>query len=113
MTTQINYKNNELHLKLKEQLIKKNINEFELDIIPILLLFDIDNVFIDFSEVISIDKSGIDSIIKISDLVRKNNGKVTLYNTNEKINKYLKDNNVYDYCYSEFKILIRKKMPRL
>ena len=46
-----------------------------------------------------VDKSGIDSIIKISNVVSRYDGKVVISGINDKLKLTLKNSDLFDYCF--------------
>ena len=99
MNTNIEYKKGILFIKIGGSLIRSKTEVFESEVIPIILGLDVNNVLINLSDVELIDNIGINSIIKISNIVNKHDGKVVLCEMNEYIKGRLKHSDIYDYCF--------------
>ena len=95
----IEYKGNVLYIKAPSVLTKNKINNFESKIIPLILCLNIKYVTINLENIDLIDKKGVNSIIKISEIVNRNNGKVVLCDLNDYIKSIFKNTDVYDYCF--------------
>ena len=99
MKTDIDYKKDILYIKVNGVLVGNKIQKFESEVIPIILGLNAKYVTINLKEVDLIDKRGINSLIKVSNIVNRFKGKVVLC----ELNNYLKDNfkhsDVFDYCY--------------
>jgi len=99
MKTNIDFKNNVLYIKVDGVLVGNKIEMFESEIIPIILGLGAKNVMINLSNVDLIDKRGINSIIKVSNVVNKFKGKVVLCDINKYINSRFKHSDIFDYCF--------------
>lgn len=99
MKTEIDYKKNILYVKLIGILVGNKTYAFENEIIPIILGLSAKNVTINLKEVELIDKRGINSIIKISNIVNRFKGKVVLCELNDYIKNNFKHSDIFDYCY--------------
>lgn len=97
MNVKVYCKKKHIYIDINNSLTKKDINEFELLVIPILIEFKYRDVSINLN-LDKIDKYGINSIIKICNLENKFNGNVILNKINTKIKKYLNDSDIYNYC---------------
>ncbi len=99
MKTDIDYKKDILYIKVNGVLVGNKIQKFESEVIPIILGLNAKYVTINLKDVDLIDKRGINSLIKVSNIVNRFKGKVVLC----ELNNYLKDNfkhsDVFDYCY--------------
>ena len=54
---------------------------------------------INLSNIIMIDNYGLESFIKISNIVNRFNGKVAICDINNDVNNYIKSSDVFDYCF--------------
>ena len=99
MKTEIDYKKNILYIKLKGVLVGNKTYSFENEVIPIILGLNAKNVTINLKEVELIDTRGINSIIKISNIVNRFKGKVVLCELNDYIKNNFKHSDIFDYCY--------------
>lgn len=99
MKTNIIYKKNILFIKIKGVLVGNKIDIFESEIIPIIIGLNANKVSINLMDLELIDKKGINSIIKISNLVNRFNGKVVLCELNNYIKSCFKHSDIFDYCY--------------
>lgn len=99
MKTDIDYKKDILYIKVNGVLVGNKVEKFESEIIPIILGLNAKYVTINLKDVDLIDSRGINSLIKVSNVVNRFKGKVVLC----ELNNYLKDNfkhsDVFDYCY--------------
>ena len=99
MKTDIDYKKDILYIKVNGVLVGNKVEKFETEVIPIILGLNAKYVTINLKDVDLIDKRGINSLIKVSNVVNRFKGKVVLC----ELNNYLKDNfkhsDVFDYCY--------------
>lgn len=99
MRTRIEYKNDILFIKIIGFLVGGKIDKFEMQIIPIILLLEIRKVVINMKNVVLIDRRGVESIIKISNIVNGFKGKTVLCDLNEYLKINFKHSDIYDYCY--------------
>lgn len=99
MRTNIKYKKKVLTIKIIGILVGRKIEEFENEILPIILSLQSKKVVINMENVNLIDKSGINSIIKISNIVNNYNGKVVLCNLNNYLKINLSHSDIFDYCF--------------
>ena len=99
MKTDIDYKKDILYIKVNGVLVGNKVEKFETEVIPIILGLNAKFVTINLKAVDLIDSRGINSLIKVSNVVNRFKGKVVLC----ELNNYLKDNfkhsDVFDYCY--------------
>ena len=99
MKTDIDYKKDILYIKVNGVLVGNKVEKFETEVIPIILGLNAKYVTINLKDVDLIDRRGINSLIKVSNVVNRFKGKVVLC----ELNNYLKDNfkhsDVFDYCY--------------
>ncbi len=99
MKTDIDYKKDILYIKVNGVLVGNKVEKFETEVIPIILGLSAKFVTINLKAVDLIDRRGINSLIKVSNVVNRFKGKVVLC----ELNNYLKDNfkhsDVFDYCY--------------
>ena len=99
MRTDIDYKNNVLNIRIDGVLIGNKVNKFESETIPIVIGLNAKYVSLNLSNVELIDKRGINSIIKLSDVVNRFNGKVVLCNLNDYLKENFKHSDIFDYCF--------------
>ena len=99
MNIETNYKNKILNIKINGFLIKNKTNYFESEIIPILLTLKSKKVIINLINTKSVDEYGINSLIKIADLVNRFKGKLVLCNINNNIKDLFKESEIFDYCF--------------
>ena len=95
MGIDIDYKRGILFIRLLGNLTLNNIFKFEEEVIPIVLELTARNVSINLSNVNLIDNS----FIKISNIVNRFNGKVVICDINNDINDYIKNSDLFDYCF--------------
>ncbi len=67
-----------LFVRLEGSLTATNINKFENEVIPIILSQEIKYVVINLDKLLTLDKSGVRSLIYLDEIVRNFNGKTTL-----------------------------------
>lgn len=99
MNTDIEYKKGVLYVRVSGVLISSKINKFESEIIPLLLGLDSKYVTLNLNGVDLIDKNGINSIIKLSNIVSKNEGKLVICNINDNIKSNFDNSDIFDYCF--------------
>ena len=99
MTTSIEFKKGILFVRLNGSFYDNTSRVFESRVIPLILGMSLDKINIDLSSVKFVDKSGIDSIIKISNVVSRFDGKVVISGINNKIKLTLKNSDLFDYCF--------------
>ena len=87
MTTNIEFKKGILFVRLNGSFYNETLNVFESRVIPVILGMSLKRVNIDLKDVNFVDKSGIDSIIKISNVVSRYDGKVVISGINDKVYK--------------------------
>ena len=95
MDIDIDYKKGILFIRIIGNFIRSNISKFEERIIPIILELTAKKVSINLSNIIMIDNYGLESFIKISNIVNRFNGKVAICD----VNNYIKSSDVFDYCF--------------
>ncbi len=99
MDIDIDYKKGILFIRIIGNFIRSNISKFEEKIIPIILELTAKKVSINLSNIIMIDNYGLESFIKISNIVNRFNGKVAICDINNDVNNYIKSSDVFDYCF--------------
>lgn len=99
MTTNIEFKKGILFVRLNGSFYNETLNVFESRVIPVILGMSLKQVNIDLEDVNYVDKSGIDSIIKISNVVSRYDGKVVISGINDKLKLTLKNSDLFDYCF--------------
>lgn len=99
MNTEIKFKKGVLFIRINGILVESKIQKFEEEVIPIILGLNSKYVTINLSNVELIDKKGMNSMIKISNIVDKFNGKVAICEINNKIKENFKKSDVFDYCF--------------
>lgn len=99
MNIRIEYDNGILKLKVCGLFVGKRILDFEQEVIPIILGLNSRYVIVDFNDVDACDSLCAQSIIKISTLVSRYDGKVVLYGIHDEALISLRENDVFDYCF--------------
>lgn len=99
MNIRIEYEKEILKLKLDGLFVGKKILDFENEVIPIILGLNSRYVIVDFNDVDACDNLCAKSIIKISTLISRFDGKVVLYGLNNETYISLRENDVFDYCF--------------
>ena len=97
MNIDMDYKKKVLFINVNESLIKKDVSNFESLVIPVILELKCRDITINLN-IDSIDKYGINSIIKICNIENKFDGNVFINKINNNIRKLLTESNLYDYC---------------
>ena len=85
----------------KKYEIKKYIFLLILTIL-LIVIFTSTNIVKNISNlynIIMIDNYGLESFIKISNIVNRFNGKVAICDINNDVNNYIKSSDVFDYCF--------------
>lgn len=99
MNTDIDFNRGILYIRLFGSFIKREVNNFESLVIPIILGLNQKYVTVNLANVDMFDRKGVNSLIKISDVVNRFNGKVVLCELNYHIKDYLKNSDIFDYCF--------------
>ena len=99
MNIEINYKHKKLIVKISGKLIGNRVNELERKIIPIILILKSKKVIINLFNIELIDKNGIESIIKISSIINRFNGRLILCSMNDYVKRCFDNSDIYDYCF--------------
>ncbi len=99
MKTNIDYKNKILFIRVNGVLVGNKTSMFEQEIIPIILSLKSRYVSINLNKVDLIDKRGINSLIKISNIVNSFKGKLVLCDLNDYVDNNLKHSDIFDYCF--------------
>ena len=99
MTTNIDFRKGVLFIRIRGSLIKNKINKFENEVLPIVLGLGSRYITVNLFDVNYIDKSGVESLIKLSSIVNKWEGKVAICEINDNIKSNLKDTDIFDYCF--------------
>ncbi len=100
MSTDIEFRKGILFVRIKGILVGNKVRKFESEVIPILLGLEAKNVTLNLYDVKLIDKRGLDSIIKLSELVNnKNKGKLAICEINENISNNFAQSDVFEYCF--------------
>ena len=110
MKTYIDYKDDILFIKIDGVLVGNKTNKFESEVIPILFGLQCKYVTINLSKIDLIDKRGIDSLIKISDIVNRFKGKVVLCELNNYVKNNFKHSDIFDYCFKSKNEITSKKV---
>ncbi len=99
MRTNIDFRKDVLFIKIIGLFVSSRVKKFESEVIPIILSLKTNKLVINMRDVTLIDKEGINSIIKISDIVNRFNGKVVLCELNDYLKINFKHSDIFDYCY--------------
>ena len=99
MTTNIDFRKGVLFIRIKGMLKGNKIKKFENEVLPIILGLGARYVTINLFEVNAIDNLGINTLIKISNIVSKWEGKVAICEINENIKSLIKNSEIFDYCF--------------
>lgn len=96
MKTSMEYRKGILFIRLKGALIRKNINKFESDILPVILKQGMKYIVINLEKLDMIDNYGIESLSNLYEIIRRNKGRTSLCNINEKIKNIIFNSEIYD-----------------
>jgi anti-anti-sigma factor len=99
MNTNIDYKRGVLFIRINGVLVGNKIEKFESEVIPIILGLGSRYVTINVYELELIDSRGINSIIKLSNIVSRYDGKLAICEINDSIKENFKNSDVFDYCF--------------
>lgn len=99
MTTNIELRKGILFVRLEGNFTHDKIYDFESIIIPLVLIMSLKGVNIDLSKVEEVSNNNINSIIKISNIVSRYDGKVVISGINDKIKLTLRKSDLFDYCF--------------
>ena len=93
------FKKGILFIRLEGYLNKKTIEKFDNEVLSVVLVNELRYIVVNLDQVYSIDKSGINGLMELKDIIYNLSGKGALCNlTNEDVKKQIKDyNGVYDY----------------
>ena len=96
MKTTIEFRKGILFIRLKGSLTRKYINKFESDILPVILKQGMKYVVLNLEKTEKIDNYGIESLSNLYEIIKRNDGRTSLCNVNEKIKKYILNSEIYD-----------------
>ncbi len=99
MKTNIEYRKGVLFIRINGLLVGNKIKKFESEVIPIILGLGSKYVTINLYDVELIDSKGLDSIIRISNILSRFDGKLAICEINEKIKERIKNSELFDYCF--------------
>lgn len=99
MKTNIEYKNGVLYVRVFGVLVGDKVNIFENEIIPIVLSLKTKWVMVNLNRIDLIDSRGVNSLVKVSDVVNRFKGKVVLCEMNDYVKDNLSHTDVFDYCF--------------
>lgn len=99
MTTNIDYKKGVLFVRINGVLVGNKIDKFESEVIPIVLGLGSRFVTLNLLKLELIDRRGIESIIKISSIISRHDGKLALCEISDRIKENFKNSDIYDYCF--------------
>lgn len=99
MIANIDYKKGVLFIRIKGVLTGNKCIEFENKIIPIVFGLESKYITINMSNVKDIDLNGINSFVKLSNIVSKWSGKVALCELNKNIDDFIRQSDIFDYCF--------------
>lgn len=88
-----------MYVRVNGILVSSKVKEFEEGTIPIILGLSVKNVSVNLKNTSLIDKNGIDSLIKISNITNRYNGKTVICDVNSNIKDVIADSDLYDYCF--------------
>lgn len=84
------FKKGILFIRLEGSLNYKNIHKFETEIIPVVLKHEIKYLVINLDKVILLDRSGLECLIALNEIVKSFGGKTTLCSlTNLEVQKLI------------------------
>ena len=96
MKTNIEFRKGILFIRLNGALIRRNINKFESEILPVILKQGLKYVVINLENLEYLDKYGIESLSNLYEIIRRNNGRTSFCNMSEEIKNMIKNTNIYD-----------------
>ncbi len=99
MNTNIEYIKGVLFIRLNGLLVGNKVNKFESEVIPIVLGLSSRYITINLLKLELIDRRGINSIIKVSNIVSRYDGKLVLCEINDNIKQNFLNSDIYDYCF--------------
>lgn len=100
MKIKMEFKRGILFIRLTGKLENNNVNYFEEEVLPVLLLQNIKYIVLNFDEVTSIDSKGINSLDKLNDIVSSYNGKTSLCSlTSIDVRNKITENSIYSKFY--------------
>lgn len=99
MSTNIDYKKGVLFIRINGILVGNKVNKFESEVIPIILGLGSRYITINLYNLELIDRRGIESLIKVSNIISRYDGKVALCEINDNIKDNFKNSDIYDYCF--------------
>lgn len=99
MSTNIDYRRGVLFIRINGVLVGNKISQFESEVIPIILGLGSRYVTINLYDLELIDRRGINSIIKISNIVSRYDGKLAICEINDNIKENFRNSDVFEYCF--------------
>lgn len=100
MQTKMEYRKGILFIRITGSLIRKNINKFESDVLPVILKQGIKYVVLNLENLDQIDNYGIDSLSNLYEIIYRNNGRSSLCNINSKIKERIKNSNLNNFYFN-------------
>ena len=113
MKTDIDYEDDVLFIRINGVLLGNKINLFESEVIPLLFGLQCKNAIINLSKIELIDKRGINSLIKISEIVNRFKGKVVLCDLNDYVKDNFKHSDIFDYCFKSKNEITSKEVFKI
>lgn len=95
----VEFKKGILFVRVNGILVSSKIKDFENEVLPIILGLNVKYVTINLKNTVLIDKNGINSLIKISNLTQRNDGKTVVCDINDNIKNTIKHSDLFDYCF--------------
>lgn len=96
MKTNIEFRKGILFIRIKGSLTRKYINKFESDILPVILKQGLRYVVVNLENLEAIDNYGIDSLSNLYEIIRRNKGRTSFCNLNEKIRDKIECSDIFD-----------------
>lgn len=113
MKTNLEYRKGVLFVRLSGSLIKKTLNELENDLIPIILNAGIKYITFNFEKLNVIDNYGVELINNVYELIRKNKGRMSICNMNNKVKIKIDESDLKDKYYNSLNELRSLELFRL
>lgn len=114
MNVDMEYRKGILFIRLNGSLTRKYINKFENEILPIILKQGMRYIVLNVESLNSIDEYGIDALMNLHELIKRNNGRASLCNlNNEVVRLKIEDSELKDRYFNTFSELSALELFKL
>ena len=114
LKTNLEFKKGILFIRLEGNLNKKTIEQFDNEVLAVVLSNKLKYVVVNLDQIYEIDEKGVDGLMELNDIVYNFNGITTLCNlTNRNVKKIIKENDFTNNFYEVANELTALKVMNL